>query len=107
MSASTARIDSFLALHEPDSTESPLPDTTEEKHVDSLPLLEGATLAWDQTNVLFDINLRLAHGEITAVCGEVGSGKSSLLYACCGELNRIRGIATPVTGKVLSACCGA
>eukprot|EP00656_Telonema_subtile_P005076 TRINITY_DN12303_c0_g1_i2.p1 TRINITY_DN12303_c0_g1~~TRINITY_DN12303_c0_g1_i2.p1 ORF type:complete len:771 (+),score=156.87 TRINITY_DN12303_c0_g1_i2:1-2313(+) len=100
VSASTARIDSFLALHEPASTESPLPDTTEEKHVDSLPLLEGATLAWDQTNVLFDINLRLARGEITAVCGEVGSGKSSLLYACCGELNRIRGIATPVTGKV-------
>ncbi|KAJ3272398.1 hypothetical protein HDV01_005581 [Terramyces sp. JEL0728] len=37
-------------------------------------------------NILQDINLKLKEGTITAVCGQVASGKSSLIQAILGEM---------------------
>src|SRR3990167_947833 len=35
-----------------------------------------------------DVNLRIKKGSLVFVIGEIGCGKSSLLYALCGEMNK-------------------
>ena len=42
----------------------------------------------------YRINLRLESGSITAIVGLVGSGKSSLLSAILGEMERLEGYVT-------------
>nr|XP_050024147.1 multidrug resistance-associated protein 1-like [Dermacentor andersoni] len=53
--------------------------------------IKGATMSWswDRECVLHDINLSVKTGELLAIVGPVGSGKSSLLSALLGDL-RIR-----------------
>eukprot|EP00057_Strongylocentrotus_purpuratus_P027802 XP_011682276.1 PREDICTED: multidrug resistance-associated protein 5 [Strongylocentrotus purpuratus] len=41
---------------------------------------------------LYSINLQLKKGEITGVCGLVGSGKSSLLSAILGQMHTLEGV---------------
>jgi len=40
---------------------------------------------------LFSINLKIHQGSLVAVIGTVGSGKSSILAALLGEMNKIDG----------------
>ena len=40
---------------------------------------------------LRDVNLEIRCGQKVAVCGPVGAGKSSLLYAVLGEIPKISG----------------
>ncbi|CAI8596710.1 unnamed protein product [Vicia faba] len=50
--------------------------------------------SWDLSSVnttLKNINLRVSHGMRVAVCGTVGSGKSSLLSCIIGEIPKISG----------------
>ena len=37
------------------------------------------------------INVKIAEGQLVAVVGQVGSGKSSLISAFLGEMNRLEG----------------
>ena len=37
------------------------------------------------------INMRVEHGKLVAVVGQVGSGKSSLISAILGELQKLTG----------------
>ncbi|XVF77148.1 hypothetical protein PTKIN_Ptkin14bG0017600 [Pterospermum kingtungense] len=56
-------------------------------------IVEG-NFSWDlssSTTTLKDINLKVFHGMKVAVCGTVGSGKSSLLSCILGELPKISG----------------
>ncbi|KAL8107245.1 ABC transporter C family member 3-like isoform X2 [Apium graveolens] len=51
--------------------------------------------SWDVCSpnpTLKDINLRVSHGMRVAVCGMVGSGKSSLLSCILGEVPKISGV---------------
>lgn len=56
-------------------------------------LLRGADFAYQvhADPVLSQINLKVPRGRLVMVVGEVGSGKSSLLAAILGEINRLRG----------------
>ncbi|XP_059142742.1 multidrug resistance-associated protein 1-like isoform X2 [Physella acuta] len=62
--------------------------------------IEDATFSWeDGTNTLTDISLTVEDGSLVAVVGAVGAGKSSLLAAMLGEMDRVTG-AVNVKGSV-------
>ncbi|OMO83125.1 hypothetical protein COLO4_22684 [Corchorus olitorius] len=59
----------------------------------AIEIVEG-NFSWhlsSSTATLRDINLKVLHGMRVAVCGTVGSGKSSLLSCILGELPKISG----------------
>lgn len=63
--------------------------------------IEKGSFAWaagDQP-VLRDINLEVKVGKLVAVVGSVGSGKSSLIAAMLGEMEKITGTVT-TNGRV-------
>ncbi|KAI7824961.1 P-loop containing nucleoside triphosphate hydrolase protein [Kickxella alabastrina] len=55
--------------------------------------LTDCDFSWDATapNVLSGVSFAVTSGQLVAVCGPVGQGKSALLQALCGELDLIRG----------------
>ena len=71
-------IDQSCVTHDPDETD-PV-------------VVEDASFSWDEENtnttVLKDINLRVKQGSLVAIVGQIGCGKSSLLSAILGELEK-------------------
>ncbi|KAJ7963159.1 ABC transporter C family member 8-like [Quillaja saponaria] len=64
--------------------------------------IQAGNFSWDQeslTPTLKDLNLGIRWGHKVAVCGTVGSGKSSLLYAILGEIPKLSGTVT-VRGRI-------
>eukprot|EP00257_Ricinus_communis_P009080 XP_002527423.2 ABC transporter C family member 8 isoform X1 [Ricinus communis] len=56
--------------------------------------VEGGKFSWDpelSMPTLREVNLDIKRGQKFAVCGPVGAGKSSLLYAMLGEIPKISG----------------
>ena len=57
--------------------------------------IDNGIFSWDSNNTkkptLLNINLKIKQGELAAVVGLVGSGKSSLIFALIGEMNKING----------------
>ncbi|MBA0716489.1 hypothetical protein Golax_015316, partial [Gossypium laxum] len=56
--------------------------------------IADGNFSWDMsspTATLKDINLKVSHGMSVAICGTVGSGKSSFLSCLLGELPKISG----------------
>ncbi|KAJ4818555.1 ABC subfamily C transporter [Rhynchospora pubera] len=56
--------------------------------------MRDCTFSWDndsETPTLKDLNFRVLHGMSVAVCGTVGSGKSSLLSSIIGEMPKLSG----------------
>ncbi|XP_076628337.1 multidrug-Resistance like Protein 1 isoform X1 [Colletes latitarsis] len=87
---SVKRINKFMNTEELD------PDNVQ--HDPSEPhelLIENGTFTWDMENVekptLKNINIQIEQGQLVAVVGTVGSGKSSLIAAFLGEMDRISG----------------
>ncbi|KAF8401477.1 hypothetical protein HHK36_012416 [Tetracentron sinense] len=56
--------------------------------------VEGGVFGWDEEDgeaVLRDLNLVIKKGELAAIVGTVGSGKSSFLASVLGEMHKISG----------------
>lgn len=58
-------------------------------------VVENGTFSWggydEESIVLRNINMRVKEGSLVAVVGTVGSGKSSLLSAILGEMDKLTG----------------
>ncbi|KAK9091882.1 hypothetical protein Syun_026793 [Stephania yunnanensis] len=85
------RLASFLNLNElqPDVIEN-TPKATSEVSVE----IRDGNFSWDPSSpklTLKDINFQARHGMRVAVCGMVGSGKSSLLSCLLGEVPKVSG----------------
>ncbi|KAL5561473.1 hypothetical protein UlMin_031220 [Ulmus minor] len=56
--------------------------------------IKDGAFSWDDENgetILKNINLNIKKGELTAIVGTVGSGKSSLLASILGEMHKLSG----------------
>lgn len=83
---SIKRIDKFLNSEEID------PDSvTHHKSENALSITNG-TFTWGGEHVtLKNINLKVEKGNLTAIVGSVGSGKTSLVSALLGEMEKLGG----------------
>ncbi|PKA58973.1 ABC transporter C family member 10 [Apostasia shenzhenica] len=94
-----ARIVKFLEVPELQSGHSKRRYTTDSEH----PIvIESASFSWDENFLkptLREVNLKVSAGEKVAICGEVGSEKSSLLAAVLGEIPKTEGM-VQVCGKI-------
>ncbi|KAK8967570.1 ABC transporter C family member 3 [Platanthera guangdongensis] len=85
------RISSFLCLEDlPQNVVEKLPRGSSNVAIE---VTEG-TFSWDlssESPTVRDLNFRVLHGMRVAVCGTVGSGKSSLLSCILGEVPKIDG----------------
>ena len=63
--------------------------------------IQNGTFKWgkDEPVILENINFNVKPGSLTAVVGTVGSGKSSLISACLGEMEKVSGTVN-VKGKI-------
>ena len=57
-------------------------------------MIESGTFTWAPGDpaVLNNIQLQIPSGKLIAVIGQVGSGKSSLLSAFLGEMEKVSGV---------------
>lgn len=58
--------------------------------------IDSGTFSWDKDGggarpILEDINFRVFSGQLVAIVGQVGAGKSSMLSAILGEMEKLRG----------------
>ncbi|KAI3496847.1 hypothetical protein L1887_39225 [Cichorium endivia] len=84
------RIASFLRLEDLDSD---LVEKLPRGSSDIAAEIINGSFSWDVTSSIptNDINFRAVHGMRVAVCGTVGSGKSSLLSCILGEVPKLSG----------------
>ncbi|KAG1678468.1 Multidrug resistance-associated protein 1 [Nymphon striatum] len=63
--------------------------------------IENGVFTWEKSSevCLSDINMNVEQGQLVAIVGSVGSGKSSLLSATLGEMYKLKG-AISVQGRV-------
>lgn len=83
---SLRRINKFINAEELDPTA-----VQHDASIDPVVLLKSASASWSQsasTNTIHDINMEVGAGQLVAVVGQVGAGKSSLLNAILGEMIR-------------------
>lgn len=52
-------------------------------------------------HICFSINISVQEGQLVAVVGVVGSGKSSLLSAVLGEMEKLQGTVTVKVSRVM------
>ncbi|XP_031785293.1 multidrug resistance-associated protein 1 isoform X11 [Nasonia vitripennis] len=89
-SVSVKRINKFMNSEELD----PNNVTHDESEANPL-IIENGNFSWDSEHiekpVLRNINLQVKQGQLVAVVGTVGSGKSSLISALLGEMEKLSG----------------
>lgn len=55
-------------------------------------VIENGTFRWDdESTTLKDINMRIEKGQLVAVVGSVGCGKSSLISVLLGDIEKVSG----------------
>ncbi|XP_047650496.1 multidrug resistance-associated protein 1-like isoform X1 [Phacochoerus africanus] len=86
---SLGRLEDFL------NSEELLPQSIETNYVGDHAIgFTNASFSWDKTEipVLKDLNIKIPEGALVAIVGQVGSGKSSVLSAILGEMEKIKGV---------------
>ena len=88
------RISRYLVLEErnPENAEDILKN--EEREASMAVEICNGSFSWDPASgnlTLEDVNLKIYPGSKVAICGTVGSGKSSLISAILGEIPRVSG----------------
>ncbi|KAF9911176.1 hypothetical protein BX616_010647 [Lobosporangium transversale] len=63
---------------------------------------QGRTSQGEAKPLLQDINLKIPRGSLVAIVGRVGSGKSSLLQAIVGNMNKCQGQGQVIRGATVS-----
>ena len=93
---SIKRVNEFLNVQEIDETAIGRRENRETPVV-----VENASFKWgkDSPTVLKNISIRVKRNKLVAVVGQVGSGKSSLLSALLGDLDKSKGIVN-VSGNI-------
>ena len=92
MMVSIRRIRKFLSC--PDLEEQSSSSSSKPEDVDSAVKFKNADYGWIEgvaNPTLSNMNIDMKKGELIAVVGKIGSGKSSLLSAILGEMQKIRG----------------
>lgn len=80
------RIDKFMNAEETD------PDiVTNKKSENALEIVDGVFSWGEEVPTLKEINMKVKRGKIVAVVGLVGCGKTSLISALLGEMDKVRG----------------
>lgn len=68
-------------------------------------IMERGTFSWQNDEMdkaaLRNVNLRVKTGSLVAVVGAVGSGKSSLISAFLGEMNKMSGYVNIMVSQVV------
>ncbi|XP_050310916.1 multidrug resistance-associated protein 1 isoform X2 [Anthonomus grandis grandis] len=83
---SVKRINTFMNAEELD------PDNVSHDKSEEDPLvIENGCFSWGEDPILKNINIRIPHKTLTAIVGPVGTGKSSLISAFLGEMDKISG----------------
>ncbi|XP_074036471.1 multidrug resistance-associated protein 1-like [Leptinotarsa decemlineata] len=83
---SVKRINKFMNAEELD------PDNVHHEVDEVEPVvIENGTFSWGEDPVLKNINIHLRTNTLTAIVGTVGSGKSSLVSAFLGEMDKLSG----------------
>ncbi|XP_055920592.1 multidrug resistance-associated protein 1-like [Eupeodes corollae] len=54
-------------------------------------LIENGSFSWGDDVILKDINMKIETNTLVAIVGTVGSGKSSIISAFLGEMDKLRG----------------
>nr|XP_020760311.1 multidrug resistance-associated protein 1-like [Odocoileus virginianus texanus] len=86
---------SLLHLEDFLNTEELLPHSIEANYIGDHAIgFTNASFSWDKTGVpvLKDLNIKIPEGALVAVVGQVGSGKSSVLSAILGEMEKLKGV---------------
>ncbi|XP_032133066.1 multidrug resistance-associated protein 1-like isoform X1 [Sapajus apella] len=86
---SLGRLEDFLNAKEL------LPQSIETKYIGDHAIgFTDASFSWDKRGipVLKDLNLKIPEGALVGVVGQVGSGKSSMLSAILGEMEKLTGV---------------
>ncbi|XP_054162747.1 ATP-binding cassette sub-family C member 3-like [Oppia nitens] len=93
---SVRRINEYLNANEIDEN-----CITRHNNTETPIVMENSSFQWSNNSptVLKNVNLRVKRNKLVAVVGQVGSGKSSLLAALLGELEKLNGIVN-VSGSV-------
>jgi len=96
-SVSIKRINKYMNLHELSEDRDVKKDDTTENAV----TIEKASFSWTNSDepTLKNIDVEIKKKSLTAIVGSVGSGKSSLMSAILGEMEKISGT-TSVDGSV-------
>ncbi|CAI9295436.1 unnamed protein product [Lactuca saligna] len=87
-------LDRIASYHCLDNLDSGLAEIFPRGDSDIAIKITNGSFSWDVSScdpALKDINIKVAHGIKVAVCGTVGSGKSSLLSCILGEVPKLSG----------------
>jgi len=103
---SVDRLNTFLLEDELNVEEMQVSSKNLDKSSNKCVEIQGGNFSWEPESAVLalkDINLEFKRGQKIAICGPVGSGKTSLLYAILREIPKISG-SVSVKNTILTLC---